>query len=84
MDIDNEYYIEKLFPSDKSGILIFCSKDNKRVTVRTFKLDVNSVLRILITSVADISAKEKDNIDSSEIKALLGGIIQLIDIKKGD
>ena len=26
MDIDNEYYIEKLFPSDKSGILIFVAR----------------------------------------------------------
>ena len=81
--MDEEYFIEKLFSSDKKGILIFCSKDNKGVTVRTFKLDVDSVLRILIASIADIAAKEKDNIEVDKIKALLGGIIQLMDIKKG-
>lgn len=82
--MDEEYYIEKLFPSDKRGILIFCNEDNTGARIRTFKLDVDNVLHILIAAIADITAKEKDNINLCIMKALLDGIIQLIDIKKGD
>ena len=81
--MDEEYFIEKLFPSDKSGILIFC--DNiKGTTIRTFNLDANNILKVLISTMVEIANKETDNIDIDRLKPILIGIIQLMDNKKGD
>lgn len=81
--MNNEQLIKKLFPSDKSGILIFCDKIDG-ATIHTFNLDADNILKVLISTMVEIANKESDNIDIDRLRPVLIGIIQLMDNKKGD
>lgn len=76
--------IKKLLSPDGRGIMILCDENNKGAMINTFNLDVNNILHLLLAVIADITIKEKDNIELDKIKALLLGIMQLMDNKKGD